>query len=103
MATSPAYYRVQFTRTFDHPNQPSLTMKTSPSVLTLMAAALLLIAAPVLRAGPLPDLQNRMRPTVRQPAKTDTTTKPDANTVPVLCAQMQNCGCAAMAAKKAKS
>jgi hypothetical protein len=36
-------------------------------------------------------------------AKTDAIAKTDANKVPALCAQMQDCGCGAMTAKKAKS
>lgn len=45
-------------------------MKTFNSVLAVMAIALLLSAASVLQAGPPPDLQNRMRPTVAKPAPT---------------------------------
>ena len=69
----------------------------------IMAVTLLLAAASVLQADPPPDQQNRMPPLVHQSAKTDPTTKADKNKTPVLCAQLQNCGCVAMAAKKAKS
>ena len=43
-------------------------MKTFNSMLAVTAIALLLSAASVLRAGPPPDQQNRMRPTVAQSA-----------------------------------
>ena len=78
-------------------------MKTFHSLLAVSAVTLLLAAAPALRAGPPPDYSNRMRPAVSQPAKTETPAKADKNKIPALCAQMPNCGCAVMAAKKAKS
>ena len=98
-----AYYRVQFNRTPIHPNQPSIVMKTSPSLFALTAVTLLLAAATALRAGPPPDLQNRTHPIVQKSAKTDVTVKTDENRDPALCVQMQNCGCAAMSAKNARS
>jgi hypothetical protein len=78
-------------------------MKTFNSLLAVTAVTLLLVSAAVLQAGPPPDLANRMRPAVSQPAKTETPAKADKNKTPALCAQMTSCGCAAMSAKKAKS
>jgi hypothetical protein len=84
-------------------------MKTINSLLVVTAVTLLLAAATALRAGPPPDLQNRTRPMIHESAKADTIVKTDvpaktdANKIPALCAQMPNCGCAAMAAKNAKS
>jgi hypothetical protein len=78
-------------------------MKTINSLLVVTAVTLLLAAATALRAGPPPDFQNRTRPMVRESAKTDATAKTDANEIPALCAHVQNCSCAAMAAKNVKS
>lgn len=77
-------------------------MKTFNSVLAVMAIALLLSAASVLQAGPPPDLQNRMRPTVAKPAPTaPAATCGQAGQV---CSNCQSCaGCPAPAAKKATS
>lgn len=78
-------------------------MKKINSLLVATAVTLLLAAATALRAGPPPDLQNRTRPMVHESAKAETPAKADKNEIPALCAQMPNCGCAAMAAKNAKS
>lgn len=78
-------------------------MKTFNSLLAVTAVTLLLAAATVLRAGPPPDLSNRMSPAVSRPAKAETSAKTDKKPAPALCAHSQNCGCAAMGAKKAKS
>jgi hypothetical protein len=76
-------------------------MKTFNSVLAVMAIALLLSAASALRAGPSPDQQNRMRPTVTKAAPTPPAACSQAGQV---CSNCQSCAsCPAPAAKKATS
>ncbi len=77
-------------------------MKTFNSMLAVTAIALLLSAASVLRAGPPPDQQNRMRPTVTMSAPTmPAATCSQAGQV---CSNCQSCAsCPAPTAKKATS
>ncbi|MFA5057159.1 MAG: hypothetical protein WC485_03525 [Opitutaceae bacterium] len=75
-------------------------MKTSHSLLALSAVTLLLAATPILRAGPGAEYwRNRLQPA----AQTATPPQVDQKQAPVFCPHSQCCGCAAMAAQKAKS
>lgn len=76
-------------------------MKTFNSLLAVTAVTLLLAAATVLRAGPPPDLQNRMRAFARPATPAKIIAYNEAGKV---CTNCQSCvGCSVKAGSKANS
>jgi hypothetical protein len=75
-------------------------MKTLNALLAASAVTLLLLATPVLRAGPSPDYSNRLRPVTSKPAVTVPTTA--CNPAGKICTHCQRCaGCSTKTAAKA--
>ena len=93
-----AYYGVQLTQIL---TQLTPIVKTFNSLLAVTAITLLLAAATVLRAGPPPDLSNRMRVSVKPATPAQVVA---CNEVGKVCTNCQTCaGCSVKAGSRANS